>query len=442
MHATEVMYHSYIRSLLRAPGVTVCICALTAGCNLVIDSSDYTARDASALPDSTEATPDGAIAPIDAAEAATDGADMDSRQPADGGPDAIPCDIWNPHFFDPCDSSIALGSATSLLMLNLSGQPYVFNTDDESLRAPDGTLIDDIEVTRYPQDAPSMVILAVDRLEIQQGATLRAIGLLPLVVAARSEIIVHGTIDIASHGNDGGAGHDPELACGQDGGNGTGKDGQTSGGQGGGGGGGGFGDHGGAGANYGSGSGGLRGVGVSVLYGGLGGGCRGGNGGNGGGEGGLGGGALQLAALQQISIHGIVHAGGAGGAGIGILASRGGGGGGSGGLILLDAPDVYLALGSGLFANGGGGGGSSSTLGAGSAGTDGLPSAMDAASGGSGAGDGGSGGWAGSPLGSAGGTSGGGGGGGVGYILIHATTRTPNEQAVSSPAIRDVSNGS
>ena len=76
----------------------------------------------------------------------------------------------------------------------------------------------------------------------------------------------------------------------------------------------------------------------------------------GGAEGGGGGGAVQITALLSISLLATadLYAGGAGG--VGTMADYGGGGGGAGGGVLLEAPEVMVASGARITANGGGGG--------------------------------------------------------------------------------------
>jgi len=76
--------------------------------------------------------------------------------------------------------------------------------------------------------------------------------------------------------------------------------------------------------------------------------------------GGHGGGAVDLIAVNSLSVLGTINASGSGGGGA-QPASNGAGGGGSGGMIVLDAPLMTFDNGTtAIFANGGGGGGGSS----------------------------------------------------------------------------------
>lgn len=75
-------------------------------------------------------------------------------------------------------------------------------------------------------------------------------------------------------------------------------------------------------------------------------------------SGGGGGGAIQITALNQLTVSGVIHASGAGGEGGTMSISNGGGGagGGAGGSILLESPILTLT-GATLAAKGAGGGG-------------------------------------------------------------------------------------
>ena len=149
-------------------------------------------------------------------------------------------------------------------------------------------------------------------------------------------------------------------------------------------------------------------------------------------RGGGGGGAVQLTALESITIAGLIHVGGGGGAGGATCGSdgAGGGGGGSGGMIFLEAP---MLLGNGILGSlGGGGGEAGSTQGvyAGVAGDDaGTESAGVGGTSGNSGGDGGLGATESAP-----GTpgadvvtegNGGGGGGGAGRIYYRTSGATP-----------------
>jgi hypothetical protein len=164
----------------------------------------------------------------------------------------------------------------------------------------------------------------------------------------------------------------------------------------------------------------------------------GGSGGGGGsaGRGGSGGGALEIVALEGIT----VEAGGAisapGGGGVG------GGGGGAGGAILLEAPEITIA--GMVAANGGGGGGNGM---AGTAGEAGQPSTT-AANGGmevmpANSGGAGSAGYklAGSPgrydqaAGPGFGDHGGGGGGGAGRVRVNTMSGAAKITSFASPEV-------
>lgn len=125
-------------------------------------------------------------------------------------------------------------------------------------------------------------------------------------------------------------------------------------------------------------------IGGEPLFGGSGGGA-GSPGATLGSRGGGGGGALQITALEQITIGGVIHAGGGGGAGglsDNTAANAGaGGGGGAGGTILVEAPIVVLAATGILAANGGGGGGGGQDQTPAAAGADATASTTPAAGG-------------------------------------------------------------
>jgi hypothetical protein len=214
--------------------------------------------------------------------------------------------------------------------------------------------------------APELCVISAATIEVVAGATLRAIGSRPLVLAASESIQVVGTIDASSkratttpnqpESLGAGAQSAPcspfarAVVDGQEGA--SGGAGGSLRGDGGGGGSG----------NITTAPGGLPNPKIaklSVLRGG----CRGQAGGastgraNGGagGTGGPGGGSIYLAAGTSILIQptGAIAVNGAGGGG--GATEAGGGGGGSGGLLVLEAPTI-LQVGR-LAANGGGGGG-------------------------------------------------------------------------------------
>ena len=159
--------------------------------------------------------------------------------------------------------------------------------------------------------------------------------------------------------------------------------------------------------------------------------------------GGGGGGALQITALQSISITGVISMAGAGGQGGPTAPSNapGGGGGGAGGGILLEAPSVDVAASGVLAANGGGGGGGADAP---NVGTDGEPGQRSSspALGGADAGgtstpggNGGAGMTAAQPGGSAAANSNAGGGGGaVGRIFVRSATGATPAGLATPPA--------
>lgn len=235
-------------------------------------------------------------------------------------------------------------------------------TIDTTLEAFDPPL--DVQGIRSRQefdDGPDLWVIHARDVAIR--GRVRVIGKRALVIIANG-ITVAGVLDVSAAGDVHGAGgprEDPVRGRGDDGFVGSMESDS-------GGGGGAHSGRGGAGGNVSSGFG-LCAVGgeggmiygtiaVGILEG-------GGSGGNGAGElpcpparGGGGGGAVQLSALDRITIVGTIDAGGAGGAGgseLGCGINPGaGGGGGAGGAIYVDAPTIQFA--GTVAANGGGGG--------------------------------------------------------------------------------------
>lgn len=246
----------------------------------------------------------------------------------------------------------------------------------------------------------STLVLAFDDLEIAGGSALQFTGARPVIVVSLNDINVLGAI-VAAAGTQ-------SCASGGAGGNGAGIVFRS------GGGGGGFATVGGSGGpvNAGNPGGGGGAVNVGPQ---LRGGCPGGIGGGSAARAAAGGGALQLVALDLLTIAGPVTAPGEGGQGGGF--GNGGNGGGSGGEILLEASTVVASSG-GLTCNGGGGG----EAGTNNDGQSGQLTTM-AANGGSDGVLGGAGGdgAAGSTAAENGEATGGGGGGGVGRIRINVT---------------------
>ncbi|MBL0216935.1 MAG: hypothetical protein IPQ07_24030 [Myxococcales bacterium] len=159
-------------------------------------------------------------------------------------------------------------------------------------------------------------------------------------------------------------------------------------------------------------------------------------------RGGGGGGALQITALEGISVSGTIRMTGAGGEGgrpdpAAVNGGAGCGGGGGGG-ILLEAPQVTLTATAALSVNGGGGGGGASYDVAGFAGADGTLTTTPAAGGlggGTTAGAGGAG-AAGTSAASAGvsNANGGGGGGAAGAIYVRTVANGFTTGGVVTPA--------
>ncbi|MFO0597568.1 MAG: hypothetical protein U0228_19840 [Myxococcaceae bacterium] len=247
----------------------------------------------------------------------------------------------------------------------------------------------------------STLVLSFQDLEVSGGSKLVFTGTRPVIVISMTNINVLGAIEA-------GAGAQPCVGTGA-GNNGSGPLFFRSGG-----GGGGFASAGANGGNISSGasggSGGAINIGTALR-----GGCPGGIGGGSSERASSGGGALQLVALNSITIGAPISAPGAGGKGGGF--GNGGNGGGSGGDLLLEAQQIIASSGS-ITANGGGGG----EAGTGNAGQSGQLSATPATGGTDGLlGGAGGAGAAGSTNATDGENGGGGGGGGVGRIRFNVT---------------------
>ncbi|HTE50297.1 MAG TPA: hypothetical protein VK698_05440 [Kofleriaceae bacterium] len=306
--------------------------------------------------------------------------------------------------------------------LTLAAGLYTYNTDDGTLLRQTGG---EVENHSLVLDGAYRVVSA-ESIDIQAGAELRIIGDLPVLMVAWDGFTVAGTIDSSSHPSSGGGrGAGGDAASCLDGSVAP-SNGDADATGGGGGGGGGFGSAGGEagdGASDTAGDAGERAPGPTRLRGG----CAGGLGGvgvsGGGAAAGSGGGAVALAARGALSVDGLIHAGGSGGAGAGLTTLGGGGGGGSGGLIWLSGATITLSRSTVLAANGGAGGEGSDGEAVGDSGDD-APEGGTGAIGGDTTGNTGGNGGNGSNDGSDGvgggdGTSssgGGGGGGGAGLI--------------------------
>lgn len=322
----------------------------------------------------------------------------------------------------------------------------------------EGTFINTDQCATFPNarlrndPAPHCAIFAPS-IQVN-GAGLRAIGDLPLVLVSDSTIVVDGTLDVGSHTDARGRGAGGNANCpgtSSPGDPGTISNPNTFGGAGGAGGScQGSGGSGGNGEKIGAPSaGGVPGMPQPFS---LRGGCAGGTGGNdgsdspsGAGPAGDGGGVIYLVARNTISLtnNGIILANGAGGRGGGQDAG-GGGGGGAGGLIVFDTPSILSSGGMPIVcATGGGGGGGAELNTIGRDGQDGCLSidAMSPGVGGKGGSDNsveGRGGDGGTTL--AGGNGnpsvdgGGGGGGGTGFIRVFNATNPENLGLNVSPA--------
>lgn len=289
----------------------------------------------------------------------------------------------------------------------------------------------DARCARYPQvDGPTLCVVLAANVTID--GPLRAVGSMPLVLAAADTLTVNAPIDASARlGAPPPAGADAKACAAA----GAGDPGDGAGG----GAGGSFGGAGGRGGNgKGSRKGGLPGAVTRPAIG-IRGGCPGGSGGDGGrgqASGASSGGAVYLIAGSRIDVLAPISASGAGGRGgdkgMGPAHGGGGAGGGSGGQIGLDAPTIAVDATASLVANGGGGGEGGDNSDAGHDGEDGGGGAPDqAALGGSGGSNGGAGG-----DGAAGGgldgrrgddddDAGGGGGGGAGEIRIFSPQPVP-----------------
>jgi hypothetical protein len=298
---------------------------------------------------------------------------------------------------------------------------------------------DEPEVVVVQQmDGSDAVVVVLETLVIEVGATLRITGTRPVILAVFGDARIDGVIDASADGPLSGPGADRDCG-GAAGANAAAAVGSSDGG--GGGGGGGFGSpgaSGGEGAAVGGSApaaaagGGLEGNAALVP---LRGGCSGGDGaaGSSGGptDGGGGGGAVQISTAGVLRIDGTIDAGGGGGS-AGAATRSGGGGGGSGGAIALEAASFEFGSTAVLSANGGGGAAGQSTMADDpetSGGADGAPGTAVAAGGDPGTfgGEGGAGaagrmqaaaGGDGSTV-AASGYGAGGGGGGFGRIVAH-----------------------
>lgn len=355
--------------------VVCCALALTAGCSF-----------------SPGRLVPGDDAPDDAAIDTTDAPDAPL---ADMMLDASPCSLWTPapKHFAPC----AIATPSPALVITSAASPWKLDTSTGVLSNTGGP-VTVAQQTLTQTGGPDALLLSVEGLTVETGASLEITGSKPLVIASFGNVTIQGTLDATSRlgATQPGAGANPSTCATNPPTTGQGAAGvsDASGGGSGGGGGGGFRGTGGkagpgdSGAENAGGDGGVQIASFpTVVRGGCGGGTSGMAGSSGANPtrraaGGAGGGAIHVAARTSISITsgGRLLAGGSGGAGTENGDANGGGGGGAGGYIGLEAPSVMTTM-AVLAANGGGGGGSAPFAGTGVAGQNGQPSATPAAGG-------------------------------------------------------------
>ena len=269
---------------------------------------------------------------------------------------------------------------------------------------------------------PGICVKVADFITI--SSTLRAEGPRALLLLARRDIVVNGTIDVAGAGPSAPAGTQTCVA-----GNGINT---LQGGSGGGGGS--FSTPGSSGGLGNQGTGNIPGGGPSgtVSNPNVRAGCAGGFGSDATITGGRAGGAVYLMSGNDLTIgaSGKIDATGAGGRGAAPVF--GGGGGGSGGMIVLEARHLTTVMpGAGIDALGGAGGGGGGDMNPGGEGGVSIAPTLVALGGSAGTNGGGAGGDGSRPsdlasrAGSAGTKGGGGGGGGAGFIYIFGTASVP-----------------
>lgn len=293
-----------------------------------------------------------------ASSPATDGAPRVPDAGADASADATPACADSVVPFGPTNFSCLDIPLPGAAIVVDSGSTGVIDTDEGTLEL-DGPITSLASAVVLQQGGPDLLLVAVDRLEVESGGTLLFSGSRPIAIVSAGDVVIDGTVDIGASGSTGGPGSGgPGCSAG------AGAPGEpqtapnTGNAAGTGGGGGGFGSAGGAGARVQAAgddvSGGI--VSGSATLEPLRGGCPGGAGGtDAGGFGGGAGGALQLVAAGEIRVGpGGVLASPGGGGGGSTDEFGGGGGGGSGGALLLEAP--VIAVEGAVTANGGGGG--------------------------------------------------------------------------------------
>ncbi len=281
---------------------------------------------------------------------------------------------------DP-SNGVGITSAAGLTTdITINGGTATFNTDSGAIsgvltRAAGVGVNADIAFELRTTGTQPIGVWTFHRLGLNSGATIRFTGARSAVFVSGTDAAIGGTID-----GSGGCGGDPMCAgpgaglggntlaatgCGPGG---IGVSASTGTGDGGGGGGGGRGAGGVGGMGGTDGTPGLAGGAcVASLVEPLVGGAGGGTGGNGAAalcKGGGGGGALQITALDEITVDGTIAMGGSGGEGgrpdLSLANGGAGCGGGAGGSILLEALTVKINITGVLAANGGAGGGGAS----------------------------------------------------------------------------------
>ena len=361
---------------------------------------------------------------------------------------------------DP-SNGVGITSAAGLTTnITISGGTATFNTDSGAIsgvltRAAGVGVNADIAFELRTTGTQPIGVWTFHRLGLTTGATIRFTGARSAVFVSGTDAAIAGTID----GSGGCNGADPMCAgpgaglggntlaatgCGPGG---IGVSASTGTSDGGGGGGGGRGAGGGGGMGGADGTAGLAGSAcVSSLAEPLVGGAGGGTGADGAAppcKGGGGGGALQITAVDEITVSGTITMGGSGGEGgrpDPMLVNAGAGcGGGAGGSILLEALAVTIGNTGVIAANGGGGGGGASLGTAGNRGASGGLTTTPAVGGtpaspNSGVGGAGAAGAVAAAVGAASASSnGGGGGGGIGAIYVRTKPGNFTQTGLATP---------
>src|SRR5262249_41695298 len=145
--------------------------------------------------------------------------------------DAPPCAMWKAHHFDAC----AIPPPGADIVLTKDASPYQLDASAVTLLDKNKTSIA-VVTGVVDQGGTPALLLSVGSLSIEANATLRVIGMRPVIVAAAASIAIDGELDAGSYRTVGfGAGANP-AECATD----VGAPGQDNGSGAGGGGGGGF----------------------------------------------------------------------------------------------------------------------------------------------------------------------------------------------------------